>query len=119
MCNQIVKQHIYCHLKQIDKMNHDENNEMYDEIFLQVAGRAGSISNLLGAFFGFLNRKTDFYVQFQDGEKAKMGFPKDIPEKMVEIRIFCFEIYAHALFRFLNILKDFLFDHIKIVKRIR
>lgn len=59
-----------------------ENNK-FDEIFLQIAGQAGGIEPLLDEFFGFLSRKTDFYIEYQLNEKAKMGFPPGINEKMV------------------------------------
>jgi hypothetical protein len=55
-----------------------------DEIFTQIAGRAGSLDVLLHQFFGFLNRRTDLYVTFDPTkENAKMGFPEGIAEKMV------------------------------------
>ena len=59
------------------------SQEPFDEIFMQVAGRAGGIQPLLDSFFGFLSRKTDFYVQFEPNIKAKMGFPRGIAERMV------------------------------------
>ena len=36
--------------------------EQIDAMLLQVAERSGGISPLLNAFFGFLHRRTDFYV---------------------------------------------------------
>ena len=55
----------------------------FDELFLQVAGQAGGIQPLLDSFFGFLSRKTDFYVQYDPSVRAKMGFPPGVAEKMV------------------------------------
>lgn len=56
----------------------------YDEIFTQIAGRAGSLDKILDAFFGFLNRRTDLYVTFNKEQKnARMGFPEGIAEEMV------------------------------------
>lgn len=56
----------------------------YDEIFTQIAGRAGSLDKTLDAFFGFLNRRTDLYVTFNEEQKnARMGFPEGIAEQMV------------------------------------
>ena len=55
-----------------------------DELFTQIAGRAGSLDVLLNQFFGFLNRRTDLYVTFDPKQqKATMGFPEGIAEKMV------------------------------------
>jgi hypothetical protein len=62
---------------------------IYDDFFLQIAGRAGGISPLLNAFFGFLHRKTDFYTQYEPGTRATMGFPPGIAEKMVIILSSC------------------------------
>lgn len=59
------------------------SQEPFDDIFLQVAGRAGGIQPLLDSFFGFLSRKTDFYVQFEPNVRAKMGFAPGVAEKMV------------------------------------
>jgi len=55
-----------------------------DEVFTQIAGRAGSLDVLLDQFFGFLHRRTDLYVTFDPkGSRANMGFPEGIAEKMV------------------------------------
>lgn len=35
-----------------------------DEMLLSIASRLGGIEPLLQTFFSFLNRKTDFYVEF-------------------------------------------------------
>lgn len=37
-------------------------DERFDGLFLNMAQQAGSIDNIFDAFFGFLGRKTDFYV---------------------------------------------------------
>ena len=59
-------------------------DEKYDEIFMQIAGQIGSVQGLLDKFFGFMHRKTDFYVEYEMSDStAKMGFPVGIPEKMV------------------------------------
>lgn len=56
----------------------------FDEMFTVIAGKSGSIDSLLDNFFGFLERRTDFYVQIPPLQgAAKMGFPKGIPEKML------------------------------------
>jgi len=56
----------------------------YDEIFTQIAGRAGSLDALFDRFFGFLKRRTDLYVTFDEKQQgATMGFPEGIAEQMV------------------------------------
>ena len=61
------------------------DDEKFDDVFGHVAGTAGGIEPLLTAFFGFLHRKTDFYVQFrpEKGRAFKMGFPFGEAEKML------------------------------------
>eukprot|EP01036_Dinobryon_divergens_P025589 gene25590-34153_t len=61
------------------------DDEKFDDVFGHVAGTAGGIEPLLTAFFGFLHRKTDFYVQFrpEKGRAYKMGFPVGEAEKML------------------------------------
>ena len=59
-------------------------NDEFDTILTEVAGRSGGLPQLLTAFFGFLSRRTDFYVEYDTNlVKAEMGFPKGIAEKMV------------------------------------
>lgn len=69
----------------------------YDNIFSQVAGRLGGLDPLFNAFFGFLHRKTDFYVEFDPKEipTAKMGFPPGSAEaKLLKaFRKFSFKPY--------------------------
>lgn len=57
----------------------------YDEVFMGVAGRAGGIEPLLDAFFGFLSRKTDFYVVHggRRDEHYSAGFADGQAEKMM------------------------------------
>ncbi len=51
---------------------------------MSVAGKLGGIEPLLAAFFGFLFRKTDFYVEYPpDVKQAKMGFPVGAAEAML------------------------------------
>ncbi|KAJ1423733.1 HSP20-like chaperone [Ochromonadaceae sp. CCMP2298] len=61
------------------------SEEQYDELFTHVAGKCGGIKPLLDTFFSFLERKTDFYVQFdrEKGAKYSMGFPKGAAEGML------------------------------------
>ena len=44
-----------------------------DQIFLAAAERAGGIQPLLTSFFGFLHRRTDFYI-----EHARARLPTSI-----------------------------------------
>lgn len=62
----------------------DFQDESYDAIFMQIAGQIGSVQGLLDKFFGFMNRKTDFYVQYSEStQKASMGFPIGAAEIML------------------------------------
>merc|ERR1712107_359057 len=45
--------------------------EKYDGILLNVAQQVGSIDAILDAFFGFLQRKTDFFTGAQDEKAAE------------------------------------------------
>jgi len=45
--------------------------ERFDGVLLNVAQQAGSIENILDIFFGFLQRKTDFFTGATDEEAAK------------------------------------------------
>lgn len=53
----------------------------HDETFLHILSEEKNISNFLDAFFGFLNRCTDFYVEANS--EQKLGFPPGIAEKLV------------------------------------
>jgi hypothetical protein len=65
--------------------------EKYDDVLMQIAGQIGSVQGLLDNFFGFLHRKTDFYVQYTEANlNATMGFPVGVAEKMV---LKCFKKY--------------------------
>ena len=62
-----------------------EEEGKYDELFAHVAGASGGLEPLLKAFFGFLHRKTDFYVEFiaEKGKSYTMGFPVGEAEKLL------------------------------------
>jgi len=45
--------------------------DRFDALFLNVAENAGSIENILDAFFGFLQRKTDFFSGNTDPKKPE------------------------------------------------
>ena len=66
------------------KMASYSDNESFDDYFAQIANRSGGIDQLLNSFFGFLHRKTDFYVEFPPGTASKMGFPIGAAEKLVQ-----------------------------------
>jgi hypothetical protein len=59
-----------------------------DHLFAEIANKSQSVEGLLNDFFGFLHRRTDFYVEINaTAESAKkkyaMGFPKGAAESMV------------------------------------
>merc|ERR1712087_915670 len=45
--------------------------ERFDGVLLNIAQQSGSIENILDTFFGFLQRKTDFFTGAQSEEAAK------------------------------------------------
>lgn len=49
----------------------DAEAERFDGILLNIAQQGGSIENILDIFFGFLNRKTDFFTGAQDEKAAE------------------------------------------------
>ena len=53
----------------------------FDDMLLMVAQETGSIQNLLLEFFGFLRRRTDFFVLAKPGDRV--GFPPGACEKMI------------------------------------
>lgn len=56
-------------------------NSTHDQVFLQILQEERNITNFLDAFFGFLYRCTDFYVE--SGPDQKLGFPAGTIEKLV------------------------------------
>ncbi|XP_076248809.1 nudC domain-containing protein 3 [Calliopsis andreniformis] len=56
-------------------------NSDHDQAFLQILREEKNITNFLDAFFGFLYRCTDFYVE--SAPDKKLGFPPGITEKLV------------------------------------
>ena len=72
-----------------------------DEVLMSLAGKLGGIDPLLKAFFSFLHRKTDFYVQFPregnpKGFSPKMGFPAGQAESMVARNFKAFPMKDYA-----------------------
>lgn len=59
--------------------------QRFDEVLRNLAGQAGSLEALLGVFFSFLHRNTDFYVTFDPATTAKagMGFPSGKAEQLL------------------------------------
>lgn len=53
----------------------------HDTAFLAILHEEKNITNFLDAFFGFLCRCTDFYVEC--GPEQKLGFPPGVAEKLV------------------------------------
>jgi len=49
----------------------DSDAEKFDGVLLNVAQQAGSIDAILDTFFGFLQRKTDFFTGSQDEQAAE------------------------------------------------
>ncbi|CAM9401481.1 unnamed protein product [Ectocarpus sp. 4 AP-2014] len=62
-----------------------EVGRKFDDVLRNLAGQAGSLEALLGAFFSFLHRNTDFYVTFDPTKTARagMGFPAGKAEKLL------------------------------------
>lgn len=48
-----------------------EGDERFDGVLLNIAQQSGSIDSILDAFFGFLQRKTDFFTGAQDEQAAE------------------------------------------------
>jgi len=49
----------------------DDGDGKFDGIFLNVAQQAGNVENILDSFFGFLQRKTDFFTGAEDEKKPE------------------------------------------------
>ncbi|ETM39753.1 hypothetical protein L914_14109 [Phytophthora nicotianae] len=49
-------------------------DDRFDAMLAQMAQQHGGVEPLLESFFGFLHRKTDFYVVSSDPVRHKMGF---------------------------------------------
>lgn len=66
----------------------EAQQQTFDQYFGEIAQRSGSIEQLLHNFFGFLHRRTDFYVevkqnQRENSSKFSMGFPEGVAESLV------------------------------------
>ena len=57
----------------------------FDDVLKNLTGQAGSLEGLLGVFFSFLHRNTDFYVTFDPAKTTRpgMGFPPGQAEKLL------------------------------------
>lgn len=64
----------------------DEEQEQIDLVLSQLASKAGGVKPLLASVFGFLHRRTDFYVEYDPVEspRATMGFPRGVSNKIVQ-----------------------------------
>ena len=62
--------------------------EEVDQLFMMAAERSGGIDPLLKAFFGFLHRRTDFYVVHEGakGVRYEAGFADGQAEAMARRR---------------------------------
>lgn len=54
----------------------------HDQTFLHILREEKNISNFLDAFFGFLYRCTDFYVEAN--LEQKLGFPPGVAETCIK-----------------------------------
>ena len=71
-------------------------DEVTDSILMNLASRTQSIDGLLSAMFGFLHRKTDFYV-VDDSPSRRMGFASGEAKKKVALVM----SIAHSFVRWL------------------
>ena len=57
----------------------------FDDVLKNLTGQAGSLEGLLGVFFSFLHRNTDFYVTFDPATTTRpgMGFPPGKAEQLL------------------------------------
>ncbi|CAM9382179.1 unnamed protein product [Laminaria digitata] len=57
----------------------------FDDVLKNLTGQAGSLEALLGVFFSFLHRNTDFYVTFDPAKTTRpgMGFPPGQAEQLL------------------------------------
>ncbi|XP_011873408.1 PREDICTED: nudC domain-containing protein 3 [Vollenhovia emeryi] len=67
----------------------------HDQTFLHILREEKNVSNFLDAFFGFLYRCTDFYVE-ADLEQ-KLGFPPGVAEKLVSSTMYKWKNVALSL----------------------
>ena len=57
--------------------------QIFDELYGQIASRANGLDELLTTFLGFLHRKTDFYIEIPPGKKSNMGFHPNEAEQIL------------------------------------
>jgi hypothetical protein len=76
----------------------DVEAHKFDDVFAEVAGRlgGGGLPALFDAFFGFLQRRTDFYIEADPAAPAPMGFPPGVAKKLL---ISSFEKYPIRNYR--------------------
>ena len=68
-------------------MSRDASDEEHEQQLLtQMASKLGGVQPLLEAVFGFLHKRTDFYIEFDPeiSPKATMGFPKGAAQRLVQ-----------------------------------
>ncbi|XP_072742840.1 nudC domain-containing protein 3 isoform X1 [Anoplolepis gracilipes] len=73
----------------------------HDQTFLHILHEEKNISNFLDAFFGFLYRCTDFYVE--SNSEQKLGFLPGIAEKLVLTNMYKWKSVASTLQRTISV----------------
>ncbi|XP_029658820.1 nudC domain-containing protein 3 isoform X1 [Formica exsecta] len=76
----------------------------HDQTFLHILREEKNINNFLDAFFGFLYRCTDFYVE--SNSEQKLGFPPGVAEKLVSNSIYKWKNIASTLQKTISSVKD-------------
>ena len=56
---------------------------MYENILSRIIEQEGNVQSFLDVIFGFLNSKTDFFVE-QTDKQSKYGFPSGVAMNMVQ-----------------------------------
>lgn len=56
---------------------------MYENILSRIIEQEGNVHSFLDVVFGFLNSKTDFFVE-QTDKQSRYGFPPGVAMTMVQ-----------------------------------
>lgn len=76
----------------------------HDQTFLHILREEKNINNFLDAFFGFLYRCTDFYIE--SNSEQKLGFPPEVAEKLVSNNMYKWKTIASTLQETISSVKD-------------
>ncbi|CAL1680372.1 unnamed protein product [Lasius platythorax] len=76
----------------------------HDQTFLHILHEEKNINNFLDAFFGFLYRCTDFYVE--SNSEQKLGFPPGVAEKLISNSMYKWKNTASTLQKTISSVKD-------------